>query len=96
MLPDVRALAEDAAEIRHSQGYESYRATDRDRACDKEHYGQQEQGLMDVLELDLAVEMTRQGLCGPYRSCRSHSKKGKGEDDVSCSHAFKVEVGCSP
>ena len=56
----------------------------------------QEQGLMDVPELDLAVEMTRQGLCGPYRSCRSHSKKSKGEDDVSCSHAFKVEVGCSP
>ena len=37
VLADVCAFADNAAEIRHSQGDESYRAADRDCAGHKEH-----------------------------------------------------------
>ena len=57
MSADVRALADDAAQIRDTEGDEAYRSADRDRTGDKEHYGQQKESLLKVGKFDISVKM---------------------------------------
>ena len=48
MLADVVRLADDAAQVRHSQGDEPNRAADANRTGNQEHNHQQTHSLVDI------------------------------------------------
>ena len=60
VLADVRALAHDAAEVRHAEGDESDGAADAHGRGYEEHDHRQGDRLAPRRQLDLAVEVARQ------------------------------------
>ena len=96
MLPYMCALADYAAEVRNSEGYETDRTTDRHSAGNKEHYGNQLQCLMHIGELDLPVIMPGQRFCSNKSRGQSDSKKSKRKYDIHRCHSLKIEVRSAP
>ena len=58
MVPDIRAFAEDAAQVRYSKRNESDWTTDGYRTCHKEHDRQKHKGFSHIRELCFTVEWT--------------------------------------
>ena len=95
MLADVSAFADDATEVRHSKGDESYRATDGDGTGNKAHNSQQKKRLPHIRQLDFSVHMLCQSLSRLQRHNQSNCKERQREQDIPSGYPFKAEV-CSP
>ena len=65
VFSDIRAFADYAAEVWHSEGDEADRTADGYGAGDEEHDCKKKEGLLEVGEFDLTVEMPCQSFCSP-------------------------------
>ena len=96
VLADVVRLADDTAEVRHSQGDEPNRAADANRTGNQKHNHQQTHRLVDIGELNFPAVVPGQVAGAVKRSANADGKEHEGKDDVPGRNAFEIEIGRSP